>query len=115
MRRVGETKMGGVLLRNAEGNNPEILREDWRRGKGEEFLRAPLREGGRLRGEGEDGPNFLHTGNGFRAGAEAQAQLAAEAAHPTRQMHQQEPVLLKSCGTFFRREAQPLDGAGKIR
>jgi len=53
-------------------------------GKGEEFLRASLREGGRLRGEGEDGPNCLHGGDGFRAGAKAQAQLAAEVAHPTR-------------------------------
>src|ERR1035438_7577941 len=42
------------------------------------FLRAPLGEGGRLRGEGEDGPNFLHAGDGFRAGAKAQAQLATE-------------------------------------
>jgi hypothetical protein len=77
------------------------------------FLRAPLREGGRLRGEGEDSPNFLHAGDGFLAGAKAQAQLATEAAHPTRQMHQQEPVLLKACATFFRRKAQPLDRAGK--
>src|ERR1035438_914717 len=78
------------------------------------FLRAPLGEGGRLRGEGEDGPNFLHAGDGFRAGAKAQAQLATEAAHPTRRMHQQEPILLKACGPFFRREAQPLDRAGNV-
>src|ERR1035437_8066706 len=71
-----------------------------------------LGEGGRLRGQGEDGPNFLHAGDGFRAGAKAQAQLAAEAAHPPRQMHQQQPILLKAGGPFFRREAQPLDGAG---
>ncbi len=70
------------------------------------FRRPALGEGGGLRGQGEDLPNFLHPREGFRAGAKAQAQLAAEAAHAPRQMHQQQPVLLKARGAFFQREAR---------
>jgi len=87
-----------------------------KRGPGKSFSAAARRsgEGGGLCGLGEDLPHFLHARDGFGAGAKAQAQLAAEAAHAPRQVHRQQAVLLQACGAFFRREAQPLDGAGQI-